>query len=91
MLIFVFFFFMFSFLLVFDLFFEQHPGIGFCAKNTAVIITMSDILQLQDGHRIQFYKSPKVKICAKTQKTKKPGRKFTKCKCAAPFEKRCII
>ena len=67
------------------------PGKGFCAKNMAVIIAMSDILQLQDGYRIQIYKFPKIKNRAKT------GRKFTKCKCGAPianpcgapFEKRC--
>ena len=58
------------------------PRKEFCAKNMAVIITMSDILQLQDGHRIRFYKFPKIGIVQKT------GRKFTKCKCGAPFEKR---
>ena len=65
------------------------PGKGFCAKNMAVIIAMSDVLQLQHGHRIRCYKFPKIKNSAKT------GRKFTKCKCGAPsypcgapFEKR---
>ena len=28
---------------------------GFCAKNMAVIVVKSDILQLQDGHRIRCY------------------------------------
>ena len=52
---------------------------GFCAKNVAVIIALSDILQLQDGHRIQIYKFPKIKNCGK-----KTVRKYTKCKCGAP-------
>ena len=43
------------------------PGKGFCAKNMAVIVTMSDILQLQDGHRIRFYKFPKIMNSAKKQ------------------------
>ena len=43
------------------------PGKGLCAKNMAVIIAMSDILQLQDDHRIRFYKFPKIKNCAKKQ------------------------
>ena len=43
------------------------PGKVFCAKNMAVIIAMSDILQLQDGHRIQFYKFPKIKNRAKNR------------------------
>ena len=44
------------------------PRKGFCAKNMAVIIAMSDILQLQDGHRIRFYKFPKTEnkeLCKK--------------------------
>ena len=43
------------------------PGKGFCAKNMAVIIAMSDILQLQDGHCIRFYKFPKIKNSAKNR------------------------
>ena len=43
------------------------PGKGFCAKNMAVIIAMSDILQLQDGHRIRFYKFSKIKNSAKNR------------------------
>ena len=56
-----FFFFFFSFIK------SSMPGKGFCAKNMAVIIAMSDILQFQDGHRIRFYKFPKIKNSAKNR------------------------
>ena len=43
------------------------PGKEFCDKNMAVVIAMSDILQLQDDHRNRFYEFPKIKNYAKKQ------------------------
>ena len=69
------------------------PGNGFCAKNMAVVIAMLDILQLQDGHRIRFYKFPKIKNCAKKQvvSLRNASAAHLANLCVAPFEKRCII
>ena len=57
----------------------------------AVIIAMSDILQLQDGHRIRFYKFPKIKNSAKKQVVNLRNANVAHLAnpCGAPFEKRC--
>ena len=69
------------------------PGKGFCAKNMAVIIAMSVILQLQDGHPIRFYKFPQIKNSAKKQvaNLRNTTAAHLANSCGAPFEKRCII
>ena len=68
------------------------PGKGFCAKNMAVIIAMSDILQLQDGHRIRFYKFLKIKNSAKKQVVNLRSASVAHLAnpCGAPFEKRWL-